>query len=84
MCYDFWVVTREAKDLLAEAMTLPEDDRLLVASELIASIDGPRDPGWDDAWFDEIRARDARYPERLPPSQEWAHVRGRLLAKLRR
>jgi hypothetical protein len=77
-------VTRAAKDLLAEAITLPEDERLQVASELIASVDGPRDPDWEDAWFDEVLARDARHPERLPPTQEWTEVRGRLLAKLGR
>jgi hypothetical protein len=77
-------MTRAAKDLLAEAMALPENERLEVASELIASVDGPGDPGWDDAWFNEVRARDERHPDPMPASQRWTEVRQRLLAKLGR
>ena len=77
-------MTRAAKDLLAEAMRLPEDERLELASGLISSVDGPGEPGWDDAWFEEALARDARHPERLSSSREWTQVRARLLAKLGR
>jgi hypothetical protein len=77
-------MSRAAKDVLAEAMALSEDERLEVASELIASVDGPSEAGWDDAWFEEVRARDARHPDPLPPSQRWSEVRQRLLAKISR
>jgi hypothetical protein len=30
---------------------LPEDERLELASEIIASVDVPRDADWDAAWL---------------------------------
>jgi hypothetical protein len=36
-------MTSSARKLLQDALVLPEDERLELASEIIASVDGPRD-----------------------------------------
>jgi len=46
-----------AKELLAQALTLTEDERLDLATELIASVDGPADADWESAWLAEIDRR---------------------------
>jgi putative addiction module component (TIGR02574 family) len=68
--------------LLAAALDLPENERLELASDLIASVDGPADADWDSAWLAELerRDRDARQDEL--PGAEWSQVRDRLLARL--
>lgn len=47
-----------AKDnVLAEAMKLPEADRLELAERLYASVEGPSDPDAEQAWAAEIERR---------------------------
>ena len=50
-------MTDAAKKLLEAASALPEDERLELASELIASVDGPPDADWESAWLAEIDRR---------------------------
>ena len=46
-----------ARKLLQEVLALPEDERLELASDIIASVEGPRDADWDDAWLAELDRR---------------------------
>jgi len=69
--------------ILEEALRLPPNDRLALATELLNSVEGDGDPEWDAAWLTELdrRARDvAADPTRL---EDWATVRARILNDLR-
>lgn len=71
-----------APKLLEQALALSEDERLELASELIASVDGPPDADWDAAWQAELVRREQAAAERSEPAPEWSTVRARILAKL--
>lgn len=53
-------MTRDARNLLIEAMNLSVRDRADLVAELLASLDGDVDPDVEAAWAEEIerRARD--------------------------
>ena len=70
--------------LLDQALALSEDERLDLAAELIASIDGPPDVGWDAAWQAELQRREDAATARAEPAPEWSLVRARILGKLAR
>lgn len=69
-----------------EALNLDEADRLRLAAELIDSVEGPADPGWERAWSEEINRRtaaaDAREARGEPRGLEWSEVRSRILRRL--
>ena len=69
-----------AKKLLEEGLSLPEDERLDLASALWASVGREPDPEWETAWKTEIERRIAD-PR---PSVAWDEVRRDLLAKLKK
>jgi hypothetical protein len=68
------------RGLLADALQLPAQDRLALASVLIDSVEGANDADWDDAWLAEL---DRRSQGDLSQSDDWATVRARLLNDLR-
>ena len=70
-------------ELRDELMKLPADERLELAEELYGSVPGDIDePGWDQAWADEIRRRiediRAGRVEGVPAAEVFANVRERL------
>ena len=70
-------------EILADALRLPAEERLALASELLDSVEGATDAEWDAAWLAELdrRAHDA---VRDPTSvEDWATVRDRILNELR-
>ena len=77
-------MTDAAKKLLEAASALSEDERLALASELIASVDGPPDSDWESAWLAELdrRVEAARVNGETAP--EWSEVRSRVLSQLGR
>ena len=75
-------MTRAARDLLGNALALPEDERLELAAELLASVDGPADPDWDAAWLAELDVRAAATGD--SKGQDWSQVRSRILERLQR
>jgi putative addiction module component (TIGR02574 family) len=77
-------MTSSARKLLEDALVLPEDERLKLASEIIASIDGPRDADWDDAWLAELDRRAEAAKARGETASEWTDVRARILKRLGR
>lgn len=77
-------VSRSADALLSEALDLTVDERLKLASELIASVDGPPDPDWDTAWLAELDRRMDEARRGAEPLPEWAEVRSRILERLAR
>jgi len=58
------------------AMHLPEDQRLVLAHRILASVEPMGDPGVDAAWDMEIRERIRRYDacqsEGIPVSEVFA------------
>jgi hypothetical protein len=74
-------MSRTARDLVARALDLPQEDRLALATELINSVEGPNDPEWEQAWLEELERRRARGTESTKP---WSDVRAGLLLRLRR
>jgi putative addiction module component (TIGR02574 family) len=75
-------VARSSKAVFDDALALPEEDRLELASELIASVDGPPDADWEAAWTAEIDRRIAAADRTGAPAGDWTEVRARVLAQL--
>jgi hypothetical protein len=55
-----------------------------VASELIASVDGPADADWDAVWLAELERRRQAAQSGGQPAPEWSEVRSRILDRLAR
>jgi putative addiction module component (TIGR02574 family) len=77
-------MTGPARRLLQDVLALPEDERLELASEIIASVDGPRDADWESAWLAELDRRVEAASARGEPAAGWTDVRGRILRRLGR
>ncbi len=77
-------VARSTEALFSEALGLATTERLKLASELIASVDGPPDPDWDRAWLAELDRRMEEAARRREPLPEWAEVRAGILERLAR
>ena len=73
-----------ARKLLHDALALSEDERLELASDLIASVDGPADTGWDAAWLAELDKRVETAREAGQTGSDWVDVRARILQRLGR
>ena len=70
---------RSLHQLTQEALNLPAEDRLALATELIKSVDGGGDPAWEEAWLQELAARRARGSAGARP---WNEVRKDILGRL--
>ena len=79
-----WSMTDAAKKLLEAASALPEDQRLELASELIASVDGRPDGDWESAWVAELDRRMEATRDVGEPPSEWREARARVLSRLAR
>jgi putative addiction module component (TIGR02574 family) len=71
-----------ARKLLDDVLALPEEDRAHIATELIASLDGPADADWETTWLAELERREQAAAARGTPAPEWPEVRARILARL--
>ena len=80
--YNHQAMTNTARKLLDDVLLLPEDERLELASEIIASVDGPPDANWEQAWLAELDRRVHAAREREEPAPEWPEVRARVLRRL--
>jgi hypothetical protein len=77
-------VTRAAQKLLQDILGLPEEDRVHIATAVLASLDGPPDADWDAVWLAELEARQRAAEARGERGAEWGEVRARILAGLGR
>ena len=75
-------MTSSARKLLDQVLGLPEEDRLAIASALLESVEGSVDPGWEDAWIEELERRDRAASARQEPAAEWSEVRERIRRRL--
>jgi len=77
------VVTKQAAELLQEALKLDPAGRAELASELIASLDAGSDDDVDAAWASEIEERAGRARVGIDPGEPWPEIRSRLERDLR-
>jgi putative addiction module component (TIGR02574 family) len=73
-----------AEKVLQEALALGKDERLRLVSELLASVDGPADANWEDAWRSELDGRLREADAGGSPDEEWPDVEQRIRARLAR
>jgi putative addiction module component (TIGR02574 family) len=69
--------------ILEEALRLPADERLALATELLNSVEGSGDSEWDAAWLAELDRRAQETANDPTSLEDWATVRSRLLGELR-
>ena len=70
----------DAKQLLVEALRLPDEERAALAGELIQSLDSEVDADAEAAWSAEIRARLERVDSGTAKTISWAEARRRIHA----
>jgi putative addiction module component (TIGR02574 family) len=70
----------DSKQLLLEALRLPEEERAALAGELLESLDTEVDPDAEAAWAAEIRARVAEVESGRAKTVPWAEARRRIHA----
>ena len=75
-------MSKSAQQLLHDVLGLPEQDRVRIATEVLASLDGPPDADWDQAWIAELERRQRAATARGERAPEWTAVRSRILARL--
>jgi hypothetical protein len=75
-------MTKSAQQLLRDVLGLPEQDRVRIATEVLASLDGQPDGDWEAAWLAELDQRQRAAAARGERATEWAEVRSRILARL--
>lgn len=64
--------------VLADALRLDEDARAELASEVLASLDGPTEPDAEQAWDEEIASRIAAIEAGTVALEPWDDVRRRI------
>lgn len=69
---------KAAPDVLADALRLEPDARAEVAAELLASLDGPADPGAEAAWDAEIASRIQAIEAGTIRLEPWSEVKRRI------
>lgn len=72
-------MSQTARDLTVGSLSLSEEERLALATELIDSVEGPADPEWERAWLNELALRRAAGAEHAKP---WSELRERVLRKV--
>jgi putative addiction module component (TIGR02574 family) len=73
-------MTSRARKILEEALSLPEEDRLLIAAELRGSVDASASPEKvEDAWRDEVVRRLKSIEDGTAVLHEWDDVERELL-----
>ncbi|AGP37229.1 hypothetical protein BE04_46400 [Sorangium cellulosum] len=70
------------QNILAAALSLPEGERLRIASELLASVEEPYDDAWKAAWLEALERREQAVRDGGSGGSAWAEVRARVLARL--
>jgi putative addiction module component (TIGR02574 family) len=75
-------MSRDAGEILKEALALPPEARAALADYLWDSLDPEVDPDVEESWRHEIRRRLAQLDSGAVAAVPWAEARARLLAKL--
>ncbi len=75
-------MTKTAEALLADALRLDAKSRADMASELLASLDGPADPDAEAAWALEIERRVAAIEAGTATLESWDQAKHRIEKEL--
>jgi putative addiction module component (TIGR02574 family) len=75
-------MTERSQKLLSEAMSLPEEERVELASELLATLDGPTDADAETQWAQEIARRLEEYEKDPARAESWEVVKARIRHKV--
>jgi hypothetical protein len=67
------------KDLLNEALELPERDRAHLAGRLVLSLHPHADPGVEASWAKEIDRRLDGFEARKARSRRWSNIKRSIL-----
>ena len=71
-------MTKGAQAVLADALRLDSSARAELAAEILASLDGPADPGAEAAWNDEIDRRIEAIEAGTIRLEPWEQVKRRI------
>jgi len=71
-------MTKAAEAVLADALKLDVEARAELATELLASLDGPADPDAEAAWEVEIARRVAAIEAGTVKLEPWEEVKRRI------
>jgi putative addiction module component (TIGR02574 family) len=75
-------MARAVSEIEQEIRALPDPEKERLLRALIEELDGPPDPGAEQAWLDEIQRRsrelDAGLVEAIPADQVFADARAKL------
>ena len=71
-------MTKGTEAVLADALRLDLDARAAVATELLASLDGPADPSAEAEWAVEIERRIAAIEAGTVKLEPWEDVKRRV------
>ncbi len=71
-------MTKGAQAILADALRLDSSARAELAAEILASLDGPTDPGAEAAWNDEIDRRIEAIEAGTIRLEPWEQVKQRI------
>ena len=75
-------MTKATETVLAEALRLDAKARAEIASELLASLNGPPDPGAEQAWAAEIERRVKALEAGTEPLESWNDVKRRIASQI--
>jgi putative addiction module component (TIGR02574 family) len=75
-------MSRDADEILKEALALPPETRAALADSLWESIDAEVDSDAEEAWRQEIKRRLVDLDSGAVAAIPWSEARSRLLAKL--
>ena len=76
-------MARLARDILKDAIRLPQPERVRVLEELLATLDAKSDREVDAAWASEVAARSRELKQGLVRPIPWATVRARARKRAR-
>jgi putative addiction module component (TIGR02574 family) len=72
----------QCQKLLSDALSLSEEERAALASELIASLDGPPDADAEQLWAEEIQRRFELHKKDPSRGEDWENVKARIDKKV--
>ncbi len=75
-------MTKGVEAVLADALRLDLEARAQVATELLASLDGPADPNAEAAWAFEIERRVAAIEAGTVKLEPWEDVKRRVAREI--